>query len=147
MSFYQLLFVPVVSLHNRWQHSQTKPQVGPSAPHVLSVLGGCRCERILNQAVHRSPSLTVQFRYPRCICSACTHRNPMLLELFHKVRQVIQRLGRCLNNSGCIVGRKARGKQLDIGLTWHCIGFVHFAPHTGKCLRASPCVHIQPFSQ
>ncbi|KAI9538496.1 hypothetical protein NQZ68_014257 [Dissostichus eleginoides] len=33
-----------------------------------------------------------------CICFPCTHRNPVEVELFHKVTQVIQWLGCCLNN-------------------------------------------------
>lgn len=42
----------------------------------------------------------------------------MLVELFHKVTQVIRRFSCCLRNRQCggIKGSQAEGNQLDIGL-------------------------------
>lgn len=59
---------------------------------TFTELQGCRCRRIPNKLNHRSP------HDPMCICFPCTHRNPVEVELFHKVIQVIQWLGCCLNN-------------------------------------------------
>lgn len=81
----------------------------------------------------------------------------MLVEVLHKVTQVIQWLGCSLDNRRAEVSKdsQAKGKQLDIGRARPATRFkgdkyklhrvVYFTQCTGKYLLTSPDLYMQTF--
>ena len=71
----------------------------------------------------------------------------MPVEPFHKVTQVIQWLGLCINNSGCVSGSRVIGEQQDIGSTWHWLdwGCLFCSVHWDISVCIALLVHIAVF--